>query len=119
MLKLLKKSQGTFQTQCTKYQTTSDTQKMHASGIIQGEVKPIKLSEATLMEIVESPKIVPSEEKCKLEKLELPISKNEYKETCENDDKIIAKNVSDVIQSAVNAVGKRHAKLTIEVELLD
>ena len=87
--------------------------------IIQGEVIPIKLSEASPMEIVESPKSVTLEEKCKLEKFKLPIDTIECKESGESDDKDIAKNVSDVIQSAVNAVGKRRAKLTIEVELLD
>ena len=115
-VKIPKEIMGYISDSVYKYQTTSDAQKMHASSIIQGEVKPIKLSEASPMEIVESPKSVPLEEKCKLERLTLPISKTEYKENCENEDKIIEKNVSDVIQSAVSAVGKHRAKLSIEVK---
>ena len=41
------------------YQSTSNSQKMQVS-----DVKPIKLSEASSMEIVESPKVAIIEENC-------------------------------------------------------
>ena len=97
-----------------KYQQTSDKQKMEVSGIIQGEIGEIKLSQAEPMHVVEVPKEASIEEKFKLPKLVLPIGTKSEVEKKQN-----SENVCEMIQTAVSAVGSRKAKLTIHVELLD
>ena len=66
------------------------------------------------MEIVESPKIPTLEQKCKLEKLELPIKVKSHVEFNEN---VICNKVSTLLESTVKAVGNQKAKVTIQVKL--
>ena len=117
--KLVKEITGHVSDAVHKYQTTSDAQRMLASDVIQGKIP--KLSESPGMEIVpDIPKGCP-EDKFKMPRLQLCV-KNEKKlsEVELEEQKLdIASNVSDVIESAVKAVGSRRAKLSIEVELFE
>ena len=112
--KIVKEITGHISDAVHKYQKTSTDQKMEVSKIIQEDIKPIKLSEASPMEIVESPKKVTLEDRCKLEKLVLPIKVEKTQESGETE---ICNKVSTIINSAIEAVGDRKAKLTIQVEL--
>ena len=112
--KLVKEITGHISDAVHKYQKTSIHQKMEVSKIIQGDVKPIKLSEAAPMEIVESPKVVSLEDKCKLEKIELPIKLQETSETHQDG---LCNEVNSVIHSAIEVVGDCKATVTIQVEL--
>ena len=116
-VKLIKEVTGHISDAVTKYQETSDAQRMHVSSVIQGDVKPIKLSEAEPMEVVQDVKVPSIEDRCKLERLVLPIKTENRKELVENEQ--CASEVTNIIKSAVSAVGSWKAKLTIHVELLD
>ena len=94
---------------------------MDASAIIQGDILEPKLSQAEPMEVVYDESKVTNGQKFKLPKFELPV-KCKKQETCiERIEKDSTKScqIASVIESAINAVGNRKAKLTIEVELLD
>ena len=117
-VKLVKEITGHVSDSVHKYQTTSDDQRMHLSSIIQGDVLPIKLSQAEPMHVVEEPKSVPVENKFHLGKLKLPVSTVKIDQNAEKVQTNM-QSVSDVIANAVKSVGSRRAKLTIEVELLD
>ena len=111
--KMIKEITGHISDAVEKYQTTSDDQRMAASAIIQGDVNEVKLSQAEPMMVVESSKPVGDEVKFALPKLELPVSsKNDVKSEA------IAE-IGNIVESAVGAVGKRKAKITFQVELLD
>ena len=118
-VKVVKEITGHISDAVHKYQTTSDAQKMHVSDIIHGNVKPINLSQAPQMELVPAVKPVSNEEKFKLEPLKLKVdSKNE----CTFDDNSCmyeGSKIENVIGAAVKAVGKRKAKMTIQIEFDD
>ena len=73
-MKLVKEITGHVSDAVHKYQTTSDEQRMKLSEIIQGDVEPVKLSQAAPMEIVDEVKESNLADKFKLDKLKLPIS---------------------------------------------
>ena len=88
---------------------------MHLSSIIQGDVAPIKLSQAKPMVVVdESPK-QSNEEKFKLPKFKLSVSPNSEVKVSESK----ANMVKEVIETAIQAVGNHRAKVKVDVELLD
>ena len=115
-VKIVKEITGHISDAVHKYQCTSTSQKMKVSEIIQGDVKEIKLSQSEPMEIVESPKLPSLEEKCKLPKLVLPIKVNEQVESEECNKYDLETDVGNIINSTVKAIGKRKAKVTIQVE---
>ena len=116
-VKLIKEVTGHISDVVSKYETTSDAQRMRVSSVIQGDVPPIKLSEASPMEIVQVPKPISNEEKCKLERLELPIQV-EKSNKIELEEGSSGENVGNIVKSTVDAIGNRKAKVTIHVELL-
>ena len=118
-MKLVQEITGHISDAVYKYQCTSDAQKMRASGIIQGEIAPIRLSQAAPMEVVYPDKIVGNEEKFKLEKLLLPINVKTKNENEESNIEDMSRNVTSLINSAVQSVGQRKAKITIEVEFTE
>ena len=114
-VKLIKEITGHVSDSVHKYQTTSSDQRMHLSSIIQGDVTPIKLSQAELMAVVDEVPKKSNEEKFVLPKLKLPVAINKEGKSDESK----ANTVKDVIESAIQAVGNRRAKVKVEVELLD
>ena len=117
--KLIKEITGHISDAVEKYQTTSDEQRMHASAIIQGEVKEVKLSQSEPMMIVEDKKPINNDDKFKLPKLQLPVKTPGVVKIEESNKSCNAKQISDIVETAIQSVGKRKAKLTIQVELLD
>ena len=118
--KLVKEITGHISDAVNKYQETSDQQRMHLSSIIQGTVEEVKLSQAEPMPVVECPKVVCEEEKCKLPKFVLPVITQKHEKTVECEPKAneTASEIGHIVESAVNAIGNRKAKLTIEVEFM-
>ena len=118
-VKLIKEITGHVSDAVHKYQTTSDQQRMTVSEIIQGNGP--KLSQASPMGIVEDQPKVADEVKFALPKFEMPIKITQSVSEIGKDPSSseIACKVSDVIKNAVTAVGKRRAKVTIEVELFE
>ena len=114
-VKLVKEITGHVSDAVTKYQTTSDMQRMSVSSIIQGDVQPFKLSQAEGMQVVQEDKPISNQEKFMLPKFELPVMSKKHEEA--EGDSII--QVSNVIESAVQAVGNRKAKITVQVEMLE
>ena len=115
--KIIKEITGHVSDAVNKYQSTSDDQRMHVSSIIQGDVVPVKLSQAEPMSVVLDSKKV-SDEKFKLPKFKLPINVKKH-ESSLNDGVRPSSEVGEMIQNVVEAVGNRRAKITMEVELLD
>ena len=114
--KLIKEITGHVSDAVEKYQVTSNDQKLEASSIIQGEIVPIKLSQSEPMMVVDVPQSVSNEQKFKMEKLDLAkLVKSDVKEKTGG----TVNTVTNVVESAIQAVGNRRAKLTIHVELLD
>ena len=71
----------------------------------------MKLSQAEPMQIVDAPS-KSDEEIFKLDRLVIPKSGEKSE-----DSKEIGARVANVIENAINAIGNRHAKLTLNVEL--
>ena len=115
-VKIVKEITGHISDAVHKYQTTSDQQRMGASSVIQGDLKPKKLSEADQMQIVESPNIAPNEKKFSLPKLVFNNS-DRIEEKVDEPEK--TGEINDLIETAVRAVGNRKAKVTVQVELMD
>ena len=83
---------------------------MEASSIIQGEVQPVKLSQADPMVVVELPKLESNEEKIKLETFELPvITKNDSK----IDKSEHVEEVSQIVEMTMQSVDNCKVKVTI------
>ena len=99
-VKLVKEVTGHVSDSVYKYQTTSDAQKMSVSSIVQGDIPPIKLSEAAPMEVVQYHKEKPLEEKCKLDKLVLPIQVQKQGKSEES----VASNIGHIVELAVKSV---------------
>ena len=70
-VKLIKEVSGHVFDVVQKYQTTSIQQRMNVSSVIQGDVEPIKLSQAEPMMVVEDVPKMSNEEKFKLPRLKL------------------------------------------------
>ena len=94
-----------------KYQTTSDKQRESMSKFLQGIENEPKLSQAQPMEIVNDVNNISIEEKFKLPKLVLSKSNNKSKSE--------SNKIANMIESAIEAVGRRKAKITFQIELLD
>ena len=114
-VKIVKEFTGHISDAVHKYQQTSDQQRMKASSIIQGDVPPVLLSQAKAMEVVESPKEVNLEEKFKLPKFELPCKTSIVSEEGAS----CSKNVSEIVEGVIRAVGNRKVKLKIELEFVE
>ena len=117
--KLVKEITGHVSDAVNKYQSTSDAQRMAVSSIIQGDSP--KLSEAAGFEIVQDSPKISDEVKFKLPKLNLSLNKEENLcEVTKDEENVgLASNVTEVIETAVKAVGTRKAKLSIELEFFD
>ena len=118
--KLVKEITGHISDAINKYQMSSEKQKMDARAIIQGDILEPKLSQAEPMEVVYDVSKVTNGQKFKLPKFELPMKCKKQKTCIERIEKDSTKScqIASVIESAINAVDNRKAKLTIEVELL-
>ena len=116
--KIVKEVTGHISDAVNKYQTMSEAQRNEVSKIIQGDVPKISLAEAPPMQVVEEPKVKSKEEIFKLDRLVIPKCSKNSKEGDKNQDEMNQMVVS-IIEAAVNSIGTRQAKVTVEVELLD
>ena len=118
-VKLVKEVTGHVSDAVHKYQTTSDEQRMNLSEIVQGDVKEVKLSQADQMQIVEPPKALSDYQKFSLPKLILPVQAEDVEGAEGNQEISNSGQISEILKSAIKAVGGRKAKITMEVELLE
>ena len=114
-VKLIKEITGHVSDAVHKYQTMSTDQKMHMSSIIQRDVTPIKLSQEEPMAVVKEVQKSLMRKIFKLPKFKLPIQSSKVEENAEGN----TQNVREVIEGAIKAVSNRHAKIQVDVELLD
>ena len=112
-VKLIKEITGHISSAVEKYETTSDQQRIHLSNILQGGVHERKLSEAPPIQVVEDVKNISIEEKFNLPKWVI--------NQCDKSEQELGNSteISNIIESAISAVGDRKAKLMFQIEIVD
>ena len=120
-VKIVKEITGHISDVVHKYQQTSDVQRMNVSLIIQNDKDSVKLSEASPMEVVPGPSKKDDHEVFKLKPFKLPICEgNEGKrDDVDRKSETMKQGICNVIEAAMKSVGKRRAKVTVEVELIE